>query len=531
MRAILFDTKSIQRYIFSGNALKTNIGASYIVDRLFQNILVEDILRSRYEVDEGWKAGKTDFAGLSAPCAVAYIGGGNALILLREADEDECRDIVYAFGKKLLDKFPGLATGAAVGELDLSSDEAEIDSYKKLFMQLKQNQNTLFPTVNIPYTGLTHLCDISGETANARDSSGKRRFIARETAVKNEYADRSQKALTQEFADVLGEKYAFTRELEHLGQTRGEDYIAVVHIDGNNMGKKFAALNLSKRIAMSQAVAGQTHGAFRALLRDVVDFCDRWQEQSEDAQTAAGFRLRRQKDGERLYLPLRPIILGGDDITFVCAAKVALYCVEKFMGYLATPTGFAELPEGIDSCAGVAFCKTAYPFFRAYELAEQVCGAAKKKARAKEGSGWLDFILLHGEQSADLATVREAEYSGAWVQNLHFGPYEVGKTAQGEQDIKILFDCLNRLVRDNSANLSRNKLKELRFVLQKSAYDIKEFQVQAEHIGQSMPTCAGWENYAKNLWAQSGDERRTPYVDAIEMSDFWLLFDAGVKNG
>lgn len=34
VKAILFDTRSIQQYIFAGNKLKTNIGASYIVDRL-----------------------------------------------------------------------------------------------------------------------------------------------------------------------------------------------------------------------------------------------------------------------------------------------------------------------------------------------------------------------------------------------------------------------------------------------------------------------------------------------------------------
>ena len=33
VRAILFDTRSIQRYIFSGTKLKTNIGASFIVEK------------------------------------------------------------------------------------------------------------------------------------------------------------------------------------------------------------------------------------------------------------------------------------------------------------------------------------------------------------------------------------------------------------------------------------------------------------------------------------------------------------------
>ena len=40
LRALLFDTRSIQRYICSGDRLRTNIGASYIVDRLFDDILI-----------------------------------------------------------------------------------------------------------------------------------------------------------------------------------------------------------------------------------------------------------------------------------------------------------------------------------------------------------------------------------------------------------------------------------------------------------------------------------------------------------
>ena len=36
--ALLFDTRSIQRYIYSGDRLRTNVGASYIVDRIFFDV-------------------------------------------------------------------------------------------------------------------------------------------------------------------------------------------------------------------------------------------------------------------------------------------------------------------------------------------------------------------------------------------------------------------------------------------------------------------------------------------------------------
>lgn len=45
-KAILFDTRSIQKYIFSGNKLKTNIGASYLVEQIFDDTLL-DVLRTR----------------------------------------------------------------------------------------------------------------------------------------------------------------------------------------------------------------------------------------------------------------------------------------------------------------------------------------------------------------------------------------------------------------------------------------------------------------------------------------------------
>ena len=44
LKALLFDTRSIQRYIYSGDELRTNIGASYIVDRVFQDILIDGVL-------------------------------------------------------------------------------------------------------------------------------------------------------------------------------------------------------------------------------------------------------------------------------------------------------------------------------------------------------------------------------------------------------------------------------------------------------------------------------------------------------
>ena len=46
VNAILFDVQSIQKYIFANNKLKANVGASYIVDRLFENVLCDDVIKN-----------------------------------------------------------------------------------------------------------------------------------------------------------------------------------------------------------------------------------------------------------------------------------------------------------------------------------------------------------------------------------------------------------------------------------------------------------------------------------------------------
>ena len=134
VRAILFDTRSIQRYIFADNRLKTNIGASYIVSHVFEEVLLGDVLKSDAfgikTIDTtSWTKGKELDGELPADCYVAYIGGGNALLLFPDRGEDHRKEIVADFTEKLLVRFPGLKTGAALGMLQLDTKETP-DAYR-----------------------------------------------------------------------------------------------------------------------------------------------------------------------------------------------------------------------------------------------------------------------------------------------------------------------------------------------------------------------------------------------------------------
>ena len=563
LQAILFDTRSIQKYIFASNRLKTNIGASFLVESAFSRELLH-VLRERFgegEVDDAtWREVESpDWTKMEQKCRIGYIGGGNALVLFSEGTTDEeLVEVIQSFTKRLLWTTPGLRTGAARGEMVLEADgayrvtrvkradgeEEGIDDLTHLVRKLKAQQNLFFPAVSLPYTGLTLSCEASAETANAYDVDDVRkesRFLSWEVKRKLLAARQkggviapAEEALLDKLRSILraqalaGEtlppsrvramsdpeelarelqKYAFPSEFEKLGQRETEDYMAIVHIDGNNMGEKFRDCStLTKRKNMSRAVYWKTVLAFCTLLANIL---------GDYAAMQKHLSLEEADDGKML-LPIRPIVLGGDDMTFVCTAKYALSFTRTIMEALND--------LGIDTCGGVSILPTAYPFFRGYEIAEQLCCAAKSKMRAmrEEGSScWLDFAILHGEQPPTLEQIREQQYSGK-CGAMHFGPYRVDGDALMPEYVGNLIEAVRQLVQ-GEGRMPMNKIKELRAVLAAGRHEHAQFMAQYRRLAASgakmrLPAIEAWESYRDSLW----QEERTPYVDAIEMIDFYV---------
>lgn len=545
-KAVLFDTRSIQRYIYSGDRLRTNVGASYIVDRIFFDVLIDDVLKEIFPddkfsaEDDAWNPTKDEVKSWEEmrSCCVAYVGGGNALLLFDSSQADKCIEVVEKFTRKLLVKRPGLKVGAAMGDLSLDGDKLNQDQIDALYQKLKENQNKVFPAVNVPYSGLTLSCEINGEAANFCDTAGivrklerDVRFYSQEVAVKAKFAEVANKNLRERFEKIFELKnfdaqgdFDFPAEVEKLGQKEGKNYFAIVHVDGNNMGLKFRkCTGLTERRKLSREIRRKTEGAFAELLAKIILM-----------KNSGGF------DGvlalEKNFLPIRPLIIGGDDVTFFCPANMAILFTKTLIEFLDEDTP-AEAPEHltqeisrhIDACAGIAILPTKYPFFRGYELTEQLCDCAKKSMRnlAREknlseeetlrGSSWLDFAILHGEQAPTLEQIRSTEYHGA-QGNLHFGAYRLcNQNAPYKRDrlynLENLLDCTTKFPK----SMANNKIKELRDILQRGQDDSEKFLQQLGYQQQHLPEVADWDNFQEKLWHAGA----TPYVDAIELIDFY----------
>lgn len=553
--AILLDTRSIQKYVFASNKLKTNAGASYIVDDIFthkmRDVLNDMNLKQPAKIDSSYGeiGGKSEplkmLSDDSIECEIAYIGGGNMLILLRLKDEhgkvdlsasqQKGKEIVGVWSKELLLKAPGLKTGAAIGVLDLDEDKFK-DSLDALYKQLKENQNTILSQVDLPYTGLTLECDTSGKTADINmvdyyDGKKEKRWISSEVAAKLNAFKYASDKLNKKYKDILSEKsegvggravqkYEFANEFDRLGYKEGESYISVIHIDGNNMGVKFGnCRSMDERKDLSAKVASIVEDGFRKVVSSIVREYDSY---------SSFLDMEKLFDGETHLniLPIRPIIIGGDDVTFVCPGRMGITYAKRFIEavngcelldeeqheYMSKK---AVISRNMSCCGGIAIVPAKYPFFRAYKLAERLCSIAKAKSR-KDDNSLIDFAILHGDMYSSIDDLRRDQYEGV-EGSLHYGPYSIDKNLTDKSNLKDLLDLMRKLNK-----VPKNKVKKLREVLTQDQHSIIRYLELSDEVRSILKEeSSSHAGTAEEFWWKKKNEKlKTRYIDAIEIMDF-----------
>lgn len=184
--------------------------------------------------------------------------------------------------------------------------------------------------------------------------------------------------------------------------------IAVLHADGNGLGQILRDLSLSVDLEnvvsyariymeMSRAIADATQKAALHAMECVVIPAATIDQRSNLKDSAAVFD---QKEA----IPIRPLIMGGDDLTVIIRADIALdfaaTFVEEFerqtrLEFKAIKNILKDLDESVDveklllpekltACAGLAFIKANQPFAMGYTLASSICSHVKNRARAKQ---------------------------------------------------------------------------------------------------------------------------------------------------
>ena len=303
---------------------------------------------------------------------------------------------------------------------------------------------------------------------------------------------------------------------EELGGRKGESHIAVVHADGNGMGEHLNQVIdqegqrndkfLHNLRAFSASTTVLSH---KALEKTLLDF-------------KTSLPMMESLNNPDDIFPVRPIVFGGDDLTFVCDGRVGLHLAAFYLKQFANGTiDVCGEKTSVDACAGVAIVPTKFPFARAYEFADELCRNAKlhRRYENKSKGNWLDFQIFQEGVTQSIKSLREAQYRtlASGRQRLDQRPYEVlVETTKNPQEGWDLF--VEILKTFQSRQWPRSRAKDLLHALVQGPAATKAFIQNARWSGIKLPPPepeTGW---------RGPDEKTatTPYFDPLETLDFYL---------
>jgi hypothetical protein len=239
--------------------------------------------------------------------------------------------------------------------------------------------------------------------------------------------------------------------------------------------------------------------------------------------------LAKGKDN-RYYIPFRPIVFGGDDVTFVCDGRLGLSLATAYLRAFEQQTARAGLGkdgDGLTACAGVAIVKSHYPFARAYALAEELTRSAKSYRTKEEIAGsCLDWHFALSGLGGSIKEIRDREYKVGENDWLTLRPVTLATTSKHPECAwPVVLEGIKAFQKEEWAG-RRNKIKALRDALREGIAAVKHFRttfIKGDELPKVLPGMGGWPSTG---W----HGQYCGYFDAIELVD-WFVPLEGEADG
>jgi hypothetical protein len=544
----ILDTTGIQPYIFTSNRLRENIGASYLVDKVTGD-WVKEILATEFNIPNVQQYQPINISGLSAE--IIYAGGGNTLLLFTSLDE--AKKFTRKLSWRILNDAPGINLVAAHKEFSWNQCLFKIvkDLMDNELNQLKRSKISSSPLLGLGVTAACNSTQLPAVGLSDRDEQD-RYLISRETEAKLIAGDKAIQEFRDKFTSLFHNKvYDFAYRMDHLGRSRNESsYYAIIHADGNNMGKRFKSFGqqgmkdnpndpnrgyIEAMRKMSKSVDFAGRKAIEKVISTLVKSIDNEGNiftNDKDGNKIIRFSLYQDDDGNK-YLPFRPLIYGGDDITFICEGRLGLELAAIYLQELEKP-----IADGQDllACAGVSIVKSHYPFARAYTLSESLCKSAKKFVKDqndREFSG-IDWHIAASGLFGSISEIREREYKVA-EGDLTMRPVIIQNEDSQWRTWSNFTNLVETFNEDNEWKNRRNKVIALREKLRDGQEATRQF-IKAYKIDTLPPVQQVSDEIQTSAWVSDSDsdsdneQLRCGYFDAIEAMEFYFPLQKGDKN-
>jgi len=437
MFVYLFEAKSIQSYLFQSGKLKDVISASERLDRLIDNhpssVLANVIAQCQLETDLLTPHTKQhdhqiSFVRCKGGAFYAWSQSKDPLVQLRGTWTLTVQQL-----------FPGLTFCDALCE-NTSLQQALQQGHAALAAALNLPSPhyplSTAPCVASPRTGLAAV-PISavarreiapqaneGEQQIDLDTELHRqcyRFLGlRESLLLKKFSSNIDLPASLQFP--LDSNNFYNAQTEQVDETDLRD-LALIHIDGNGLGKQLRALR--------KALENQSDNVFSTAFRQFSDALAKATElaAAEATQWLYQTQLKQQENTPVTYLAMRPLVLGGDDITLLCRADLALgyakYFCRAFQTYSAEQLkglhthylkGSADLLPYLTASGGILYHKANHPFMLCHHLVEGLCSEAKTVTKDTPSAlpAALSFYRISKALAEDIRVLRAQSQQWLW---------------------------------------------------------------------------------------------------------------------
>jgi len=547
-RLLMIEVANIQEYIFGSNNLKQNIGASELVTQatrswVFEELTKLELIHNGKKTDD-WRDYiilNKDEVAHELEVEVIYAGGGNA-VLLFEKDEER-RKFVRRWTRRVFEEARGLQPLVKSTPIVWATEVL-----KNKIKQLHGEQASPTPAAPLLGLGVTAACVFTGLPATqVEDGQLIATVVKHKLAVWDEADERLHKVLPQ----VRKEKLEFIYNFDELGSGDEFSYLAVIHTDGNRMGERrkacFADFNAPEQndrcvVALRNFSRKLEEAAAQALQKTVEQLLAIG-ERDPDDQNKLKFGLEKKfvapknKD-KKECIPFRPIVFGGDDVTFVCDGRLGLSLAAAYLQEFSKQ----GLVDGklASARAGVAIVKSHFPFSRSYEMADQLCASAKERREDLRKLYGVDDVVTmdwHFSTTGMVSTRREIRQREYTVPQgvLYMRPIalpksgeEAGTLAQEWRTWQVFKELVDYFKNDLEWRNRRNKVKALREALRAGPETVELFlgnyaeraKLYEDDQNKQMPFLASMTGWDGNICV---------YYDAIEAMDFFISLERKEK--
>ena len=423
---LAMEISGIQKFIFATKKLSEMVTGSEIIESIFKSVLTNFIKEKNYSL-----VYPNDFTESCDPkenqILAIQINAGIANLLFSSIDR--AKEFLKEFCIHVLGNYPGIPLYGATCESEWSisslneSRSKTIEKLRKKRALNSSSQGMLMQPfcIKSKLDGLP-VIPIKNEKDKEKDKEYELSILS---ATRQNYESKhSAKKRLQEIGFTpkdLGLRedatWSWSDDLSSIVGSEGK--IALVHMDGNDLGRLF----LGKLQDQDNGQEGQLDPSKNLKEMSELSSCV---EKSNKAAMKAAFKailkyvyvnkVAKQEYQINYEVPVRPIVLGGDDVTVLIRSDLALLFVMAYTKEFEKQTKQLNKGKKLSLGAGIVIANKTYPFSKVFEIAEGLLDKAKSLTN-KGYDGYqnrpssIDYHVITNDVEWEVDVIREHLFS------------------------------------------------------------------------------------------------------------------------